>query len=344
MVEKIGVENMLAARSESVVFDVRTPSEFEEGHVPGAVNLPLFSDDERAHIGTLYKQKGPDHALMEGLAIVGPRMKSMAKDAAVKADGRDIIVHCWRGGKRSESVGWLLDFAGLNVKVVEGGYKAYRRYCAGTLDLFNMKLIVLGGRTGSRKTEILKALASAGEQVIDLESLANHKGSAFGWIGEEPQPSTQQFENKLFDEVVKLDHSRRIWVENESKSIGRVYLPDRFWKRMKAAPLVHLDVPLDIRIDHLVSLYAADNNQEELRQSFQKIRKRLGGQHLNAAIEALETQDLHKAAEVALVYYDKTYDYNLSVNEAPVIHVVEGKRKSIQETAAYLIDFVERNI
>lgn len=340
MVKKIGVEDMLAARHEAVVFDVRTPAEYAEGHIPGAINLPLFSDDERARVGTLYKQKGPDHALMEGLAIVGPRMKSMAEDAATEADGRDIIVHCWRGGKRSESVGWLLDFAGLQVKVVEGGYKAYRRYCAGTLDLFDLKLIVLGGRTGSRKTEILRALADAGEQVIDLEGLANHKGSAFGWIGEAPQPSTQQFENELFDEVVKLDHTRRIWVENESKHIGRVYLPDRFWERMKASPLIHLDVPIDIRIDHLVSLYAGDDNRQELHRSFQKIRKRLGGQHLNTAIEALESDDLRKAAEVALVYYDKTYDYNLSVNESPAIHIVEGKRMSVDETARYLIDFV----
>ena len=207
----------------------------------------------------------------------------------------------------------------------------------------DLKLRILGGRTGCRKTLILKEIEKLGEQIIDLEGLANHKGSAFGWIGEEPQPSTQQFENDLYDRIAELDPERPVWVENESKSVGRVYIPDQFWATMKAAPLIHLEVPLDIRIQHLVDQYADGDNLEELRESFNKIRKRLGGQHLNAAMEALANNDLARAAEIALVYYDKAYDYNLSVNDAPAIHVFEAERLNVRETAEQLVEYCESN-
>ncbi len=224
-----------------------------------------------------------------------------------------------RGGKRSSSVAWLLAFAGLRVAVLEGGYKAYRTYLHAWLESTPFELIILGGATGSGKTELLNALAMKGEQVLDLEALANHKGSAFGWIGEEPQPSTEEYENRIFEQLRNMDTRRRIWVENESRTVGHVFIPEMFWDKMRVSPLIHLEVPLHDRVQHLVRTYACGPNKKALAESFTRIRKRLGGQHLNRALEALEKEDYTLAAEIALTYYDKTYQYGLEQSSAAMI-------------------------
>lgn len=329
------ISEILTKLDQSPLIDVRTPSEFCSGHIPSAINIPLFSDEERAEVGTLYKQKGADVALKRGLDFVGPKMRSIAEKAETIAINGKISVHCWRGGKRSESVSWLLGFNGLDVSIVKGGYKAYRRLVHEYLDS-DFKLIVLGGRTGSAKTPILLKLVELGEQVVDLEGLANHKGSAFGWIGEHEQPQTEHFENLLFDSIRHLDKSKRIWVENESKSIGRVHIPDGFWNTMKDAPLIHLEVPLKERVKHLVSLYAANNPSEALIQSFQKIERRLGGLRLKNAIESIQQGDYATAAEIALVYYDKAYDYGLDNNPSPNIEILKVDALDIPNIAAHL--------
>ena len=306
----VDVKEILRAQNERTLFDVRTPAEFAKGHIPGALNLPLFSNEERAIVGTIYKQQSPELAILKGLEFAGKKMRWYVEEAQRLAAGKSVAVHCWRGGKRSESMGWLLGQAGFEVLTLQGGYKAYRRYAQDFLAKHNVPLIVLGGYTGSGKTEVLHALAEAGEQVLDLEALAHHKGSAFGALGEAEQPSVEQFENDLFEAYAKLDHTRRIWLEDESKAIGRVYLPNGFWHHMCQAPIIQLNIPLEARIQHLVEVYASFP-QEKLIASFQRIKKRLGGQHLNAAIEALERQDFAEAAHIALVYYDKTYAHSL---------------------------------
>lgn len=336
---KIAIETYLEEFANVPVLDVRTPAEYEDGHIPGAVNLPLFSNEERAKVGTLYKQAGPDAAIMKGLEFVGPKMKELAKSGRKSAVDGKIAVHCWRGGKRSESMAWLLGFTGLDVLVIDGGYKAYRRYNRETFEAKGLHVCVLGGRTGSNKTPILHAMREAGEQVIDLEGLANHKGSAFGAIGEQPQPSNEQFENAFAKALRGIDPSKRVWVENESKAIGRVYVPDGFWSVMKNSPLIHLEVPLEKRVENLVKIYADNAPVEELRESFDKIYKRLGGQHHKAATEALEVYDYHAAAAIALKYYDKTYDYNLEVNTSPSIRTLNIGHSTPEEAAPIIIEF-----
>lgn len=304
------VKILLEIRKQRTLFDVRTPAEFAKGHIPGALNLPLFSNEERAVVGTIYKQQSPELAMLKGLEFAGKKMRWYVEEAQRLAGDKSIAVHCWRGGKRSESMGWLLGQAGFEVLTLQGGYKAYRRYAQDFLAKQTARLIVLGGYTGSGKTEVLHALAEAGEQVLDLEALAHHKGSAFGALGEDGQPSVEQFENDLFEAYAKLDHTRRIWLEDESKAIGRVYLPNGFWQQMSHAPIIQLNIPLEARIQHLVEVYAKFP-PEKLIASFQRIKKRLGGQHLNAAMEALERRDFAEAAHIALVYYDKTYAHSL---------------------------------
>jgi tRNA 2-selenouridine synthase len=313
------------------ILDVRSPAEYEQGHIPGALNLPLFSDYERERVGIAYKKHGPKEAMQIGLEIVGPKMTELVRSAQTLRSGKPLVVHCWRGGKRSESVGWLLDFAGMPVSVIEGGYKAYRTYQRSWLTESPLNLIVLGGKTGSGKTDILHALSAKGEQVLDLENLAHHKGSAFGWIGEEPQPSTEQFENNIFEVLRSMDLSRPIWVENESLTIGRVFVPQTLWHKMNYAPLIHLEVPIEDRIQNLIGIYAGGEAKEALILSFQKIASRLGGQHLKSAIESLERGDYRRAAEVALTYYDKAYYYGLENSKARIIEKIKTDHLTWEE-------------
>ncbi|KAA3627499.1 MAG: tRNA 2-selenouridine(34) synthase MnmH [Bacteroidetes bacterium] len=344
MVEQTGIEQMLLNRSHTTLVDVRTPAEFEKGHVPGAVNLPLFSNEERAVVGTIYKKESPQAALLKGLDFVGPKMTKFIKSAEKLAPDKRVTIHCWRGGKRSSSMGWLLDTAGFQVKVLNGGYKAYRQYIHARFDEDFPNMIILGGFTGSAKTEILNALKEQGEQFLDLEGVAHHKGSAFGALGQEKQPQVEQFENNLYDALTEIDTSRRFWVEDESRSIGRVYVPQNFWATMRTKPVIFLKRKLDHRVDHLVKGYACFST-EELAHSFEKIQRRLGGQHLKAALEALEKDDYPTAATIALKYYDKAYSKALE-RRSETCEVIPFETNEIKpETIAeQLIQFVNHEL
>ncbi len=335
-------EQFLAARTERILLDVRTPAEYAAGHIPGALNLPLFSDEERAEVGTLYKQAGPEAALLKGLEFAGARLRHYVEAALRAAPARKVAIHCWRGGQRSGSMAWLLTTAGFDVVTLNGGYKAYRKYLFEQLALRPARLVVLGGKTGSGKTRILHALQSDGEQVIDLEALAHHKGSAFGAIGEMPQPSFEQFANDLFDAFAALDPRRQVWVESESKAIGKVQIPDEFWRRICEAPMIEVDIPLEQRIAHLVEVYAG-YPRAELAGSYYKIARRLGGLNLRLALEALEAGDYPAAAVIALAYYDKTYRHSLdTMNKGPHF-TLSPHDFDAAHIAAQLIELTEQN-
>ena len=341
--KKITVSDVLELEKGRVLFDVRTPAEYEKGHIPGALNLPLFTNEERAVVGTIYKQVDPDQAFLEGLEFVGPKMRGFVEEARKKAPSGKVALHCWRGGQRSSSMGWLLSLAGMDVQVLTGGYKAYRNYILEQFAACCPPFIIVGGPTGSGKTDVITALEKLGEQVIDLEGLAHHKGSAFGALGEAPQPSVEQFENNLFEVFRALDHRRRIWLENESRPIGRVYIPDPLWRQMVRAPLLSLEVPLEHRIGRLVEMYSG-YPLEGLKDAFARISTRLGGQHYKAAIEALDTGDFAEAARIALVYYDKAYNHHtLSKRINSNIFSIPIENNSAEQTAQRLIAFAEEN-
>lgn len=305
-VSKVGVSDFLEAAAHRVIIDVRTPAEFKKGHIPGARNMPLFDDEERAEIGTLYKQLSKEHAFKRGLELVGPRLTAYIEQAGQFAPNKVVGVHCWRGGQRSASIAQLLAYSGFDVQVLDGGYKAFRRFVLNALRDWDYKLVVLGGKTGSGKTEILHHLSEEGEQVLDLEGLAHHKGSAFGALGQAPQPSVEHFENELFAQLKNMDFNRRIWVENESRSIGRIFLPQGFWDKKTTSPLVHIEVPFEIRVERLMADYASFP-KEKLLAALRKIERRMGPQNMKAAEEACRNDDLRTATELALKYYDKAY-------------------------------------
>lgn len=333
--KRINATELVDRRVDSLVLDARSPSEFAAGHIPGAVSLPIFDDEERARVGTTYKSVGSIEATLEGLDIAGPKMRGLVEQAMGLAPNKQAIVHCWRGGQRSGALAWLLSFSGFEIDVVEGGYKAYRSLIQETVANPNWPFIVIGGKTGSGKTELLAGLAKAGEQIVDLEGLANHKGSAFGWIGEDPQPSSEQFENNLYDILRELDPEKRIWLENESRGIGHVFLPVAFMNTLTSSPLLNVVVGQDERVRRLSRMYAS--NRDELVQSFSKIKKKLGGQHFQAALEAIERNDIEAATKIALVYYDKTYQYGLDNTNASSVTKVDLTDMNLTEKVAKLI-------
>src|SRR5674476_280012 len=195
-VQKINILKFLELSEITPIADVRSPSEFKSGHMPGAVNIPLFDDGERAAVGTKFKKEGRLPAILEGLKYTGPEMSSKLENALKIAKNGKLLVHCWRGGMRSEAMAWLFSLGDIKAEVLDGGYKSYRHHILESLS-GKRNMIVLGGMTGSSKTHILKYLKTTGQQIVDLEGLANHKGSAFGALGQPAQPSTEQFANIL---------------------------------------------------------------------------------------------------------------------------------------------------
>lgn len=256
------------------------------------------------------------------------------------APSKKVAIHCWRGGQRSGSLATLLSFAGFDVQVLQGGYKAYRRHVLEQFSLCKCKFVVLGGKTGSGKTEVLKRLAGRGEQVIDLERMANHKGSAFGALGEAPQPRVEQFENNLFSVLENLDHEQRIWVENESRTIGWVSIPAGFFEQFKAAPLIHLEVPFEVRVKYLVECYAIFP-KEELVDSLLKITKRMGGNNVKDALTAFDAGEVDVATGIALHYYDKTYSHSTGKGKFEKIIQLQTDEMDFDATAIKLIQIAD---
>lgn len=318
-----------------VIIDVRTPVEFSKGHIPGAVNLPLFTNEERAKVGTVYKREGRKSAVSLGLKLVGPKLHTFPDQVGALAPNKPVLLYCWRGGMRSSSMAWLLLTCGFSVEVLKGGYKAFRAE-AHRMVAENGRLIVIGGPTGSGKTEVLHALNQAGECTIDLEGLAQHKGSAFGgWPGNQ-QPTTEHFLNLLWEAWCRIPNDATVWIEDESKTIGSVWLPEKLYLRIRTSQVVVPNKPIDERAAYLASNYG-ELDIATLRDAFLKISDRLGGQNVNEAVQLLEDGNLSAAAEIALSYYDKAYEYGLSRRSTPQITRFDARGMKPYELAEYLI-------
>jgi len=316
---KLPVHHFLTQNPDALIVDVRSPGEYQKGHIPKSVNIPLFENDERAEVGITYKQFGKRNAIKEGLKIAGPKMSAILdhlEKHVSKKSHKQIRVYCWRGGMRSANMAWLFETAGYECQLLEGGYKSYRNLMS---DIFEeLEINLLAGETGSGKTEVLKELRNSGEQVVDLEALANHKGSVFGGIGEKTQPTNEHFQNLVIQEFLTLDPSKRVFLEDESSHIGKVSLPDTLWKKMKTCPLIYIQVPLEDRIAHLVRIYGS-MDKEELNSCISKIEKKLGGQNVKKAVEYLNKGDLSSTARILLHYYDKSYRFLLDRKRENII-------------------------
>ncbi len=317
--------------------DVRTSAEFENGHIPGASNLPIFTNDERAVVGTKYKRAGKDSAVLLGLELVGPKLARFVRMAKKISPQKEILIHCWRGGMRSGSMAWLFETAGFKVFLLKGGYKAYRSYIREQFAQ-KSKVLVLGGMTGSGKTEVLHEMQKQGAQVLDLEGVANHKGSVFGALGQEDQPTNENFENELAKHWLDFDNDKPVWLEDESKSIGSVWINDALFDRMRTAEVVKMDLPKQERINRLVKEYACFD-REVLAHMISKIEKRLGGLNVKKSYESLETNDFATVADITLSYYDKAYNHGLEKREGQTIHSLELEKDNPVENARLILEF-----
>lgn len=314
-VERLNIEIFLNQKGTSLLVDVRSPHEYQKAHIPGAQSLPLFSDEERAIIGTAYKQLGRPTAVNEGLKFFSSSMQALQEKALSLVSDENktnpiFFLYCWRGGMRSNAVAWLLSLYGYQVFVLDGGYKAYRHWVLSRFEKTS-KFKVIGGYTGSGKTELLNALPERKKSIIDLESLAHHKGSSFGDLGMPPQPTQEMFENRLANELGKIaDEKEPVWIEDESRNIGRVQIPLALWNQMRRSELVFLEIPFEKRLGHILKNYGVFE-REDLKTAILRIQKRLGGQATADAIEYLENGDIGKCFDILLHYYDKLYRNSL---------------------------------
>lgn len=335
----LSVVDFLQKSATTPLIDVRSPAEYAHAHLPGSVNMPLFNNAERAQVGTCYKQTGRDAAVLLGLELVGPKLANFVKTAREIAPAGQILVHCWRGGMRSGSMAWLLETAGFETHTLAGGYKAYRNHILTAFEEPH-QLRILGGKTGSGKTDILRELAILGQQVLDLEALAHHKGSSYGAIGQLAQPSSEQFENNLYQHWQPLDPIRPVWVEDESRSIGTCTISQAIWNQMRAAPVVFINLPKNVRVARLVKEYACFDH-ELLLDATNRIKNRLGGQHHQASLEALESRNYAQVADLTLTYYDKAYLHGLAKRNDQTIYNIEIEADNPAQTAHKLVAWLD---
>lgn len=320
MVKRINIDEFLKLKEEEnlPVIDVRSPIEYGHAHIPDAYNVYLFNDEERKDVGTIYKQIGRKEAVLKGLEYVSSRMTDILKmidDIAKNYNNTNkILMHCFRGGMRSESVAWLCSSYGYDVYVLDGGYKKYRHY---VLDSFskNYRIYLLTGKTGSGKTLILNKLKEYGCNVIDLEKIAKHKGSAFGWINEGEQPSQEQFENNLSAELLKYNVDSILWFEDESLLIGKRAIPRDLFNRMRDSErIIYLDIPKEFRAEYIVNTYGK-YSIDDLKESIMKIKNRLGGEKMKESLELLDNGNIYECVLNMLYYYDKAYKLSIQDNK-----------------------------
>ena len=302
-----------------VFIDVRSPGEFAQGHIPGSINIPLFSNEERAVVGTSYKKRGREEAVMLGFEIVGPKLASFAAQAKEHIGKGLAKVYCWRGGMRSSSMGWLMQTAGLKTCTLQSGYKAFRRWVLLTLSS-PRPIALIGGLTGSGKTEVLHKLGITGQQVLDLEALAKHRGSSYGMMDLQQQPSNEQFENEIALRWQTFDSKRPVWIEDESRMIGQCKIPDSFFTQMRASPLFIIESPRQIRVQQLLQDYGT-LSIPNLIAATKRIERRLGSERTLQVINLLQEKNLESALEILLDYYDKSYIKSLKGRQQPILHL-----------------------
>ncbi len=310
----------------SPIIDVRSPIEFSQGHWPGAINIPLFTDSERETIGKSYKKESRLKAIFHGLKMTLPKTTKLLElilltASKKKEEKKSLRIYCWRGGMRSNAFAWLARTIGVKTYLLEGGYKNYRKWVLNQFEL-DLPIRLIGGKTGTRKTDLLNYIDNKKIYVIDLEGIANHRGSSFGSLGMERQPSTQQFENILAESISEFyeNNYMEIWLEAESSNLGKCRIPDGLYKRMKKAPVLEIIKTKKERIDNLVNVYS-QNSQSELKEAVRRISKRLGPQRTKEALEAIEKKEWSKACNAMLDYYDRCYEFEL--NKTSIINSID---------------------
>lgn len=335
MLRDISILEALEMKNTCMI-DLRSEGEFEEGTIPGALNIQLFNNEERAKIGTIYKQVGTEEAKILGLEIAGPKGTKMFKQISHLAQEKSVLLFCWRGGMRSKYTWAVMNSLGLDVYRVQGGYKAYRRYVHGYLDKAAIphKSIVLHGLTGVGKTIVLKRLSDMGLPILDLEHIARHRGSAYGKIGLPPSPSQKDFEAEIVLSLSSAEARGIIFVECESRRVGKLIVPPSIMNSMSNGYRVLLYSDLGTRVQRIIDEYTngPNNNIEQLQKSTSMLTKSLGKNTVGELNNKLSQKRFSEVFSFLLLnYYDPLYkypeepskDYQLSVDCTDLDHCVE---------------------
>jgi tRNA 2-selenouridine synthase len=320
------------------VIDTRSPAEYAEDHIPGAISAPVLDDDERAQVGTLYKQVSQFDAKKLGAALLAKNVASHV-ETLFKGKTRDWrpLVYCWRGGKRSGAMAHVLREIGWDATTLRGGYKAYRRWVVDRLSILpeSFRFSVIHGPTGSGKSRLLAALARAGAQVLDLEALAEHRGSVLGGLPGQPQPSQKMFESRLLDALQSLDAARPVFVEGESKKIGQLQVPDALMGSMRGSPCVRLEAGIETRVTLLLEEYQhflADRAALDAQLDCLVV---LHGRERIAEWKALAARGAWRelVARLLLEHYDPAYKRSSHRNFARLADAPEVRIASAEEAA-----------
>ncbi len=344
MQETIELEPALAQqRKGTLIIDVRTPAEFAETTIPGAVNVPIFSNDERIEVGTVFQQQGKRDARKLGVRLVAPnipRLMDRVEELRVGHPG-PVIVFCWRGGMRSLAMTSFMNLAGIPARQLLGGHKGFRRK---VLDYFEQQqwppVFVLRGLTGTGKTRVLQQLDEMGYPVVDLEGLANHRGSAFGALGLEPQPSQKKFEALLWARLEELKESPYLVTEGESLHIGRIMVPKAFHQAMQTQTSLWMTASLDVRTQIILEDYPAlDQLKEQFEKPINALKERLGGKVVTEFLNLLNSGQWDKLVRELMVrYYDPLYMHTLPERRVEIeLKTVEAATKEVASALDKLV-------
>lgn len=292
--------------------DVRSPGEYEEDHINGAVNLPIFDNEERKVVGTLYKMVGRETAVLKGTEIGGRRIGEIINRLSEVKD-RDIVIYCARGGMRSGSVAALINSLGIGVYRIKDGYKAYRRYVGERLQSLQIKpeIFILQGLTGAGKTEIIKVLKNS----IDIEGMAGHRSSVFGGIGLQ-QRSQKFFETELLRCIDKLENESYVIIEGESRKVGNLHIPDNFFAQMRGGHFIYIDTPLERRISIIRNEYNSFKEHERVIEIVNSLKGKLGSRKTEILVDLYNSGRIDEFIEILLLdYYDLLYRHSLEKYE-----------------------------
>jgi tRNA 2-selenouridine synthase len=335
-VPKITVQEVL--QGTYPLIDVRSPSEYEEFHIPGAINIPIFSDQERAQVGTIYKQLGKEAAKELGVSILSkklPQLYEKVKEVNQAIPNHPMVVYCWRGGMRSRSIVSVMGMLEVPIFQLEGGIRSYRQLIMDELEQAQTntkKYIVLEGLTGTNKTDILDKLEEQGYPVINIERLVNHRGSVFGQIGLKAR-SQKEFESLLYMRLIELKDSTYYIIEAESKRVGNVVIPEFLMAGKENGVRIHVEMELEKRVQNICTTYRLHEHSEQFEEAISRIRKRLPLDTYNEISELLKINDYERIVLLLLRdYYDPMYDYAAQKYNSPIHtisfkHVDEGLEK-----------------
>lgn len=318
---ELAVEDLDGLKS-PLIIDVRSPSEFAVERIPEAINIPLLSDAERVMVGIIYKSEGDLVARRRALSIIAPKIPELIEEILSHKDRtRPIVVHCWRGGLRSEAVSSVLSIAGISSYRLSGGYKAWRNMVLKDLveGRYDFEPIVLYGLTGAGKTELLHELSKRQFQVLDLEALANHRGSTFGGLGLAEQPSQKNFEAALWNQLRKFDRNKPVFIEAESRKVGKVSVPDQILKKIKEGPAILVESSLQARAkrithDYLDACKSTEYALQEAQGMLVRLKDALGKARIEEIGHLLTNELIEDAVQALLAeYYDPLYNKSIKV-------------------------------